>query len=232
MKSCAICQTSFAVDPNRPWQLYCSPACRRKADAERKKRRRAGLEPPAQKRLTPLEVKRCPACEATKALSEFRIDRAKASGRYSYCRACESNKRQSKGLRLSDASGKYGKEYMAQWRANHPGYGARWRAAHPAHREDVAQWRKDHPEHIQKYRIGRRLQSPEQFVEYVSLDAIYERDKGLCGICGKALNRVVAIGDHIIPLSKGGLHNYANVQLAHPSCNSKKGTRVIGLLTT
>lgn len=29
--------------------------------------------------------------------------------------------------------------------------------------------------------------------------------------------------DHIIPLSKGGLHSWNNIQLAHLSCNSSKG---------
>jgi 5-methylcytosine-specific restriction endonuclease McrA len=29
--------------------------------------------------------------------------------------------------------------------------------------------------------------------------------------------------DHLVPLSKGGDHSWANVALAHRSCNSKRG---------
>jgi 5-methylcytosine-specific restriction endonuclease McrA len=32
--------------------------------------------------------------------------------------------------------------------------------------------------------------------------------------------------DHIIPLSKGGAHAVANLQLAHLACNIRKGNRI------
>lgn len=32
--------------------------------------------------------------------------------------------------------------------------------------------------------------------------------------------------DHIVPLAKGGLHSWDNVQLAHFKCNTLKGARV------
>jgi hypothetical protein len=63
--------------------------------------------------------------------------------------------------------------------------------------------------------------------------AIYERDHGLCGICGKAVDRSLPplhpmsfTLDHIIPLTKGGEHSAANVQVAHRVCNSRKGDKV------
>lgn len=31
--------------------------------------------------------------------------------------------------------------------------------------------------------------------------------------------------DHVIPMSKGGAHSYANTQLAHWLCNVTKGNR-------
>jgi 5-methylcytosine-specific restriction endonuclease McrA len=33
--------------------------------------------------------------------------------------------------------------------------------------------------------------------------------------------------DHVVPLSRGGEHSYANVQVAHPFCNLSKGPRLI-----
>lgn len=63
---------------------------------------------------------------------------------------------------------------------------------------------------------------------------IYERDRWICKLCGKKVNKDLpssdpmgATLDHIIPLSKGGLHIRENVQLAHRTCNSLKGDRSI-----
>lgn len=59
---------------------------------------------------------------------------------------------------------------------------------------------------------------------------IFERDKWICKLCLKKVNKnlknphpMSATLDHIIPISHGGLHVKTNVQLAHMICNSKKG---------
>lgn len=69
------------------------------------------------------------------------------------------------------------------------------------------------------------------FVESVSLFELYERDQGRCGLCGLDVawnpggngNYDPSI-DHVIPLVEGGPHSYANTQLAHRVCNSRKGS--------
>lgn len=63
----------------------------------------------------------------------------------------------------------------------------------------------------------------------ISLNRLYERDNGICKICGKKIyftdnpndNNYPSI-DHIIPLAKGGLHQWDNVQLACRICNTIK----------
>lgn len=67
----------------------------------------------------------------------------------------------------------------------------------------------------------------------VTLSKLIVRQKGICQICGKAVDesdrRGNIIGcdypsiDHIKPISKGGSHTWDNVQLAHMKCNSLKG---------
>ena len=64
----------------------------------------------------------------------------------------------------------------------------------------------------------------------ITLDKLYKRDKGICKLCGKPTYFVDDIQadiypsiDHIIPISKGGLHRWNNVQLAHRGCNTDKG---------
>ena len=64
----------------------------------------------------------------------------------------------------------------------------------------------------------------------ITLTKLYMRDLGTCQICGKALDfdrdynddEYPSI-DHIQPLSKGGLHQWDNVQLACRKCNTLKG---------
>lgn len=63
----------------------------------------------------------------------------------------------------------------------------------------------------------------------ITLKELYERDKGICWICGRECdyeadsnsNYYPSI-DHVIPLSRGGVHSWENVKLAHRICNSIK----------
>ena len=65
----------------------------------------------------------------------------------------------------------------------------------------------------------------------VHLAEIAERDHHKCGICKKRVPDVKwphplsPSLDHMIPLSRGGAHDPANVQLAHLRCNTAKGNR-------
>ena len=55
------------------------------------------------------------------------------------------------------------------------------------------------------------------------LDRIYERDKGICQLCGFPVLREEASRDHIIsPLNGGDGKDDNNMQLAHKLCNSEK----------
>ena len=63
---------------------------------------------------------------------------------------------------------------------------------------------------------------------------IYERDGWVCQLCGLPVDREVDPSrgadaptiDHVIPVSLGGGDVPENVQLAHRSCNARKGTKV------
>jgi len=66
----------------------------------------------------------------------------------------------------------------------------------------------------------------------ISLKKLYERDGGICQICGEPCDwndrewgsngPTYPSIDHIIPRAKGGMHTWDNVQLAHCICNSRK----------
>ena len=73
----------------------------------------------------------------------------------------------------------------------------------------------------------------------ITLTRLMERDNCTCKICGRKVNEndytyindTFIAGndypsiDHIKPLSKGGVHQWDNVQLAHRICNSFKGNK-------
>lgn len=88
---------------------------------------------------------------------------------------------------------------------------------------------------------GRKLQNAhrdkripkEQIVDKdITLEALYKRDSGVCYLCGKKCDwddkQYGHVGpkyptiEHIIPISRGGLHSWDNVRLAHFGCNCKK----------
>ena len=64
----------------------------------------------------------------------------------------------------------------------------------------------------------------------INLTRLYMRDGGVCALCGKHIdfdcdpqsNEYPSI-DHIIPIARGGLHVWDNVQLACRGCNTAKG---------
>lgn len=64
---------------------------------------------------------------------------------------------------------------------------------------------------------------------------IYERDGWICQICGQPIDPdlrapfvMSKTTDHVIPLTKGGLHQVDNLQAAHLYCNIVKGNRLAG----
>jgi 5-methylcytosine-specific restriction endonuclease McrA len=124
-------------------------------------------------------------------------------------------------------------ELMHQWylanTERHRAATQRWAAANPERvqafsRETARRWRAAHPEEAREAARKRRaLKKGAAVVEQISLDVLFERDGRRCHICKKMLTRSKASVDHLVPLSHGGEHSWANVALAHRSCNSRRG---------
>ncbi len=91
----------------------------------------------------------------------------------------------------------------------------------------VANWRAKNPDKSKEATHRYRTRKLNAYVAPVDFEEIYQRDNGLCKICGQLVERSKATLDHIIPLSKGGTHEPSNVQIAHGPCNSSKGAKLI-----
>lgn len=71
----------------------------------------------------------------------------------------------------------------------------------------------------------------------INLETLRRRDNNVCWICGKetdptdykTINGTIIVGesypsiDHLLPLARGGKHEWGNVGLAHKGCNSQRG---------
>lgn len=88
----------------------------------------------------------------------------------------------------------------------------------------------------------KRMKNNGRMDKDISLKKLYKRDKGICYICGELCDyndynisengafiarKFYPSIDHVQPLSKGGLHTWDNIKLAHMICNSKKNARPI-----
>ena len=70
----------------------------------------------------------------------------------------------------------------------------------------------------------------------ITIEGLFERDQGVCHICNEKCNQgdfeikngAFIVGrtypsiDHVVPRSKGGVHSWENVKLAHHYCNTIK----------
>jgi hypothetical protein len=52
---------------------------------------------------------------------------------------------------------------------------------------------------------------------------IYERDRGICGICGEPVAFSDHHIDHIRPRREGGNDTVGNLRISHPRCNLRRG---------
>ena len=147
------------------------------------------------------------------------------------------------------------KEYNSKYYKENPEYFERknreWNAANAEavaeynykwYRENIEvaknaskRWRLSNPDKVRTYQSNRRSLKRNAWVEDVSLDVLLEESDWTCGICREPIPKEVNYGsplypslDHIIPLSKGGEHSYANTQPAHFSCNTRKRDKIEG----
>lgn len=105
------------------------------------------------------------------------------------------------------------------------------RAHYEAHRDELiakaSAWAKAHPEKIREYSSRRRARERQLPSEVIDVAAVFDRDAGLCGVCGGEVDPENWHLDHIVPLARGGHHTHDNVQVCHPRCNLQKGTRLL-----
>lgn len=186
-------------------------------------------------------MKTCSACGVAKPLADFN---RRGDGYRNDCRACRNTRRRvhyaanresilarQRELRAADPDFK--RKARIQNRRHADKKRAYWREYRKTRRlqvqASVRRWQKAHPERMRelkrKSEAKRRARKRMLPVEDVDPRLVFERDGGICGICGESIDPSDWHLDHIIPLAQGGPHTYANTQATHPFCNLSKGGR-------
>lgn len=75
-------------------------------------------------------------------------------------------------------------------------------------------------------RRARQIGAPR--TETIDRQAIIERDKWTCYLCGQICTHQNVTLDHVIPLARGGSHTTDNLCVACSPCNTKKGVKMLG----
>lgn len=125
-----------------------------------------------------------------------------------------------------------------EWHASDPERIAEYRRRHRARnpekaRARVALWRAENRDQVLLNNWLRRRREyglPENVVETVHPDVVFDRDEGICQLCWEPVDPDLswpdpasATVDHTIPTCEAASeHSYANVVLAHFDCNRRK----------
>ena len=149
---------------------------------------------------------RCVRCEETKPTECFKPEARYRSGFASWCRECRAAACRSEYDPVSTALRTRG-----------------YRASNLKKVRDQEKQRPSNtPELSRKTSATYRARKRKAYVEDVDPAHVWERDEGVCGICQQPADRTDWHLDHVIPLSRGGAHSMANVQVSHPACNLSK----------
>lgn len=160
--------------------------------------------------LTKTSQKQCSTCNDLKSINSFRKNSYSKDGLRSKCKDCDSKTNEKYRLEKADIIKNSKEKYK--------------------HKEikTKAIYRKNNKEKLRNDLHIRRLKEgavSDGTVTSKSIAEKYEIQQGKCVYCLTKLEKNFH-RDHIIPISKGGGHTIANIQLLCPKCNMKKGSKL------
>lgn len=166
----------------------------------------------------------CTKCQECKDLTEFSRDATRPCGYRPHCKSCATAV--TKVWRARNME--HLRHYVAQRRQEDGGAHAAYMAAY------LPEWKRTNPERLRDYTHRRRALKAATAFTAIDYDKIWLACGGSCPDCGCVIERsapwptaTFASIDHIIPLSRGGMHAQDNLRYTCLPCNMKKGAKLI-----
>lgn len=89
-------------------------------------------------------------------------------------------------------------------------------------------WKKENQHIRQQHEAKRRALYLCAFIENTDRQIVFDNYHGVCYLCEKVIDWDSDWEeDHIIPLTRGGMHSYENVAPTHKKCNNSKNNKLV-----
>ena len=176
-------------------------------------------------------MKICTKCQEEYTIDNFYKDKSKNDGYHTICKICSKVKKKeyyenNKNICKERVLKRYwnNREHVIQQNRE---YSRKWYKNNKEHHKNNSKKRYYSNNNLELYRIKsqkRRARKLNQlgYLPYNYLEIMKDRDTH-CKYCNLHIKTYGYHVDHIIPLSKGGLHDLDNLQLICAECNLKKG---------
>lgn len=175
--------------------------------------------------------KTCSRCKNLLPMSEFHTSPSKMTGA-SRCKLCESEAYKQRKAADPEKLKATGRKASAKWAKAHPEQNATMskasKAAYYARNSSelktkVAAWQAANPDLVRMYkRLNRHKRRAKMKGASIAVEVIRQLFALFGGACAYCRTSPASEIDHIMPLSKGGLHAIENLAPACAHCNRSK----------
>lgn len=169
----------------------------------------------------------CKVCDyaTTKARKEANPEYYKEQARASQTRCKERIRAYNR--RNAERKNRRNRERFAndpEYRRHHKEYHSLYVSSHRDQANAWARkWREANPLKNTEYAMSYKARKEGVTVEDVDYQQILEQSDGICYICEKAILPHHKIEfDHVIPITRDGIHAASNIKVTHNVCNSRK----------
>lgn len=167
----------------------------------------------------------CTKCKKDLPSSQFYKDKQKKSGFRPRCKICEKEYVNKEARRI------YEKKYWSGDRAEKRK--AIIKKSQEKNKDKIKEQRKQYLKTDAGIAMHRRqtqtfyAKKHNCFVEVVCPFELFKDQDGACYLCNKNFDFSDMELDHIIPISKGGMHKKSNCKMACATCNKQKGSKIL-----
>ena len=178
-------------------------------------------------------TKNCNRCKLPKSLDSFTLNKKPlANGDPSYrgtCKTCLAEQQKANRAADPERFRAANKRVYENHKERRLAEQREWRQANSEYdKARQAKYRKENPEVFRrawhKYRVARHL-ADDGSVTTEFLKFLFRKE--ICIYCNNKIPREQRSMDHIIPISRGGLHSIENLVMCCKSCNSSKRDRLL-----